>query len=179
MNANGVGYGLDGEMSLAAGTENYLILRTDDGGRTFDFSHKVFARISEQSFYKSPSLTFINNKLFTIGGLYLDRCDSETFPEEAVAASLGDLSRLGHGLYNTGSYSQYEPYFDGDIGVMAVKMSLFINGESNKRYNKQGYFYFISLDGGSTWTEYDPAIFSSTRESLEIEYTAEPSPKDR
>ncbi|MBR2454055.1 MAG: hypothetical protein IKB35_03530, partial [Clostridia bacterium] len=58
------------------------------------------------------------------------------------------------------------PYFENDIGVWEVVISREITYPEFEMY----YYYYITLDGGYTWTVYDPSHLVSIERVTEFDY---------
>ncbi|MBR6742763.1 MAG: hypothetical protein IKM09_04895, partial [Clostridia bacterium] len=58
------------------------------------------------------------------------------------------------------------PYFEGDIGVWQAKIST--DNDGGERVDV--YVFMLTLDGGETWTVYDPSHLVNIESVTEFEY---------
>ena len=62
------------------------------------------------------------------------------------------------------------PYFDGNIGVLCADVMISPTNTDNPSERLVAYIYFITCDGGKTWTEYFAEQVDSTQGKLVKKY---------
>ena len=151
-NGYAVTYGSSAGSSCTTG-----IYVTCDEGRSFQFSpnsphpfawNSKICFISDASFfYSSPSAIFADTFSAPNNPLKTYECrsifENKTF-NYVFSALTGYENTYGK------SFETMTPFFEGMFGACAIKNHFFSNDE---------YIYFITIDGGLSWTLYSPTVF--------------------
>lgn len=114
------------------GSKTAHFYTTADGGKTFTLKSRTPDYVSATR----PYCAYINGKVyFSVEGKH---------PE--LNSQLEKYGYLG--------YTWMLPYFDGNIGVLCAKVEISPTNTDNTSESLVAYTYFITGDGGKTWTEY-------------------------
>ena len=137
----------------SGGINNYILYKTADGGKTFTNITDIPASAGRPIVFISENVGFAASSAYT--SLVCKTEDGgKTWNTEKN--NTGVSIEATEGFDWLGFTTPLTPYFEGDIGAWAFKLgkngwdSPYTDGVAN------GYVYFITADGGDTWTLYTP-----------------------
>lgn len=173
LDERGVGYATSGGMG-AAGSTVYSLYYTSDGGKSFTATENLFYSLKLPC--ANSTFAYINGKVYAIGDI--GNVSDADISHELVDTSAYKYWDFYNGLYGNGRYIECAPYFEGEIGVKAIRVQIgdYLNG-GEKGELTEGYAYLISADGGRSWSVYEPPVRSAESSTAEIEYSPKPQPK--
>ena len=176
LSENGIGFATCGPVGRGGNT-HISVYKTENGGKTFSLISDSLGDAGSLP-CGTMALSYANSTIYACGSVELNDTLIARLGVDVVDSRMHTYSDFYKGLYDNGRYVELTPYFENEIGVKAVLVQVgdyYI--DTPEEPIAEGYMYFLSLDGGDTWTLFDPTQFLDNVSSTQIKYSAEKQPK--
>lgn len=153
--SDSVGYLIYESNAEILGRVYHTVLKTVDGGKSFVFLDGTADFGKNAVFLDESRFVSVGYKYNGIYKAHINIVDIANTSKEREFQlwhpDVGSLKEFGFNEYPLlGNLHFLTPYFDGDIGVVAAE----IYEDAYYKDGCIGYLYFVTLNGGYTWTSY-------------------------